>query len=55
LVYQFLGIVGCLWISAAFVGAAALISTELALPNRRRSLTTKSQSGSQTVLRILPV
>ena len=55
LVYQFLGIVGCLWISAAFVGAAALISTELALPNRGRSLTTKSQSGSQTVLRILPV
>ena len=53
LVYQFMGIVGCLWISAGFVGAAALISTDLALPNRRRSLTTKSQSSPLTGLRSL--
>jgi hypothetical protein len=31
-VYQFGGIVTCLWISTFFVGAAALISTGLALP-----------------------
>ena len=36
LVYQFGGIVTCLWISTFFVGAAALISTALALPESKR-------------------
>ena len=35
-VYQFGGIVTCLWISTFFVGAAALISTALALPDSKR-------------------
>ncbi|HEX8154930.1 MAG TPA: organoarsenical effux MFS transporter ArsJ, partial [Thermoanaerobaculia bacterium] len=34
-VYQFGGIVTCLWISTVFVGAAALISTALALPESK--------------------
>lgn len=32
-VYQYLGIAGCLWLSTFFVGGAALISTALALPD----------------------
>jgi hypothetical protein len=35
IVYQFTGIVGCLMISGAFVGTAALISSALVLPDRR--------------------
>lgn len=35
--YQTMGIVGCLWISGAFVGAAALISSGLILPPARQS------------------
>lgn len=39
LVYQYAGgIVACLWLSAVFVGSAALISTGLILPEERRAL-----------------
>jgi hypothetical protein len=34
--YQFIGIVGCMWISTFFVGAAAVISTGLLLPEPKR-------------------
>ena len=37
-IYQVTGIVGCLWISAFFVGAATLISTGLVLPEDRKAL-----------------
>lgn len=37
LIYQFTGIVGCLLVSGAFVGTAAVISSALALPERPRS------------------
>ena len=36
LIYQFTGIVGCLWVSTIFVAVAALISTTLALPESKR-------------------
>jgi hypothetical protein len=35
LIYQWLGIVGCLWVSGIFVGTSALISSGLSLPARR--------------------
>jgi hypothetical protein len=35
-IYQFTGIVGCLLLSSVFVGAAALISTALALPEAKQ-------------------
>lgn len=39
LVYQYAGgIVACLWLSAVFVGSAALISTGLSLPEDRRAI-----------------
>lgn len=34
-VYQVAGIVGCLWVSAFFVGASALISTGLVIPEKQ--------------------
>ncbi|HLJ87716.1 MAG TPA: organoarsenical effux MFS transporter ArsJ [Candidatus Angelobacter sp.] len=37
-VYQYGGIVACLWISTAFVGAAAVISAALAVPERQPTL-----------------
>lgn len=42
-VYQVMGIVGCLWLSGLFVGAAALISTGLVLPEERKAI----RSGRQ--------
>jgi hypothetical protein len=36
--YQFIGIVGCLWVSTFFVGAAAFISTGLMLPEKKREI-----------------
>jgi hypothetical protein len=42
-VYQVTGIVGCLWLSGLFSGAAALISAALALPEKRKAL----QAGTQ--------
>jgi hypothetical protein len=38
-IYQVAGIVGCLWVSAIFVGASALISSLLVLPAGRRTAT----------------
>lgn len=37
-IYQFTGIVGCLWVSTVFVVAAALISTALALPESKKAI-----------------
>jgi hypothetical protein len=36
--YQFIGIVGCLWVSTIFVGAAAVISTGLAQAEPRKQV-----------------
>lgn len=44
-VYQVTGIVGCLWLSGLFSGAAALISIGLALPEKRQAL----QAGAKPV------
>jgi MFS family permease len=38
LIYQTAGIVGCLWVSAFFVGASALISTGLTLPEGQKAI-----------------
>ncbi|HJQ37849.1 MAG TPA: organoarsenical effux MFS transporter ArsJ [Thermoanaerobaculia bacterium] len=35
-IYQFTGIVGCLWVSTIFVAAAAVISTALAIPESKQ-------------------
>jgi MFS family permease len=43
LVYQVAGLVGCLWISAFFVGAAALISTGLTLPEGKRVINARQE------------
>jgi MFS transporter, APGE family, 1-arseno-3-phosphoglycerate exporter len=43
-VYQFAGIVGCLWVSAVFVGASALISTGLITPAGAKLVSTQPPS-----------
>jgi hypothetical protein len=50
LVYQWLGIVGCLWLSGIFVGTSALISTGLALPAARNT----SPTAPRPALRLSP-
>jgi Major Facilitator Superfamily len=53
LVYQYAGgIVACLWLSAVFVGSAALISTGLTLPEERRAL--GPPGGGQTAFSPAP-
>ena len=37
-IYQFTGIVGCLWVSTVFVAVAAVISTALALPESQKEI-----------------
>jgi predicted MFS family arabinose efflux permease len=44
-IYQMGGIVSCLWLSAAFVGASALISGALILPHERKTLEGRSPKG----------
>jgi MFS family permease len=43
LIYQVTGLVGCLWISAFFVGAAALISSGLTLPEGKKAINTRHE------------
>ncbi len=50
LVYQWLGIVGCLWLSGIFVGASTLISTGLTLPSSRNTL----PAAPRPALRLVP-
>jgi len=42
-VYQVAGLVGCLWISAFFVGTAALISTGLTLPEGKKAIKARQE------------
>jgi predicted MFS family arabinose efflux permease len=45
LVYQSLGLIGCLWTSAAFVLAAALISLKLPTPQPNKAIAWKAKDG----------
>jgi hypothetical protein len=54
LIYQFAGIVGCLWVSAAFVSISTLISSELALPNRRKAIKFETRDIAPRSLQLVP-
>lgn len=45
LIYQWAGLVGCLWTSAAFVLAAALISLKLPTPRPSKAIAWKAKDG----------
>lgn len=54
LIYQSAGIVGCLWVSALFVLAAAIISSKLALPEKRGNTIDANASPAPLQLGLVP-